>query len=616
MSPDESTYGQPCASPESRPSVSRRDAGETHVVVAGAGIAGMAAATILALAGIRVTLCEAASEAGGKAKSIRLADGHPTEHSLRVYTDDYQTLLTLFSRIPTGDDMTVLDNLVGVSLVSASEGRVIGHPAAPVPLKRQRSIVARLVSRVLEPVQQLGRIAVLGPMLIAGLIKKGLTARDVIPYLFAHLRLLWICRDRLFAQLGDVSYADYVKLRRKSAAAQAFFAALPRIYVAARPNAEAATIALMVLKGLFRLKGSCPSALNDTKLPSVMMMNGPSSERMIDPWIKHLEELGVELHFGTQVRELEFGDNRVTALISADGRRFACDYAILAVPYLALRGLAGSDQGRRHLPQLVEEHAISLEASNGLQCFLRDIPETWPSFARPGIVTAHVESEWSLVSVLQGKGFWENVRLPEGTKYILSITWSDVDTPGQIFDRPVTECSPDQILRECLAQCGLESAHLVGWQIDRELAYLSETEYDAVASELPPHLASKPVGGMRMVNFSPLTILLPGARRRSPTLSTDVPNLYLAGEAVYSPDLTEFLPTMEKAASSGCLAAHRIVDAVAAQLAPTVQIDFRDTAPFAVLRRLDQWLWNRRRPSVLPAEGPREHAPRAAHVGS
>lgn len=49
---------------------------DTHVVIAGAGIAGLAAAMILAEAGVRVTLCEAASEAGGKAKSLRLADGH------------------------------------------------------------------------------------------------------------------------------------------------------------------------------------------------------------------------------------------------------------------------------------------------------------------------------------------------------------------------------------------------------------------------------------------------------------------------------------------------------------------------------------------------------------
>lgn len=256
---------------------------DTHVVIAGAGIAGLAAAMILAEAGVRVTLCEAASEAGGKAKSLRLADGHPTEHSLRVYTDTYQTLLTLFSRIPTEHDRTVLDNLVGVSMVSATAQGVIGRIAAPVALQRRRPTFARIIGKVVEPPRQLVRILLRGPMVIVGLAQRGVPATDVLHYLYAHLRLLWMCRERLLAELGDISYADYLQLGCKSAQAQEFFSAVPRIYVAARTSAEAAAIAPIVLKGLFRLKSNCPSALNDAKLPAIMMMDGPTSERMVDP---------------------------------------------------------------------------------------------------------------------------------------------------------------------------------------------------------------------------------------------------------------------------------------------------------------------------------------------
>lgn len=377
---------------------------DTHVVIAGAGIAGLAAAMILAEAGVRVTLCEAASEAGGKAKSLRLADGHPTEHSLRVYTDTYQTLLTLFSRIPTEHDRTVLDNLVGVSMVSATAQGVIGRIAAPVALQRRRPTFARIIGKVVEPPRQLVRILLRGPMVIVGLAQRGVPATDVLHYLYAHLRLLWMCRERLLAELGDISYADYLQLGCKSAQAQEFFSAVPRIYVAARTSAEAAAIAPIVLKGLFRLKSNCPSALNDAKLPAIMMMDGPTSERMVDPWIRHLTRLGVDIHFNTRVGDLEFDDGRVTALISSDGRRFACDYALLAVPYLTLRELAKSAHVKRYLPQLTQQHALALEASNGIQCFLRDLPATWPPFIRPGVVTTHLQSQWSLVCVLQGEG--------------------------------------------------------------------------------------------------------------------------------------------------------------------------------------------------------------------
>ncbi len=566
---------------------------ETHVVIAGAGIAGMAAAMVLAEAGVRVTLCEAAPEAGGKAKSLRRADGHPTEHSLRIYLDYYQTLLTLFARIPTQNGMTVLDNLVGVSAVRAYRHRAVGRVAATVPVQRRRPTLARIVGKVIDPLRQLGRIAVRSAMVIVGLAQRGVAPTDVLHYLYAHLRLLWMCKERLVAELGDISYADYLQLGRKSPQAQMLFAALPRIFVAARPSAEAAAIAPIILKGLFHFT-SCPPTLTEAKLPSVMMADGPTSERMVEPWLHHLRDLGVDLHFDTRINDLEFDDGRLTALISADGRRFACDHAILAVPYLTLRELATSTHVRHHLPQLAAEHAIALEASNGIQCFLNDIPPTWPSHLRPGVVVTYVESEWALVLVLQGEGFWRNVSLPEGTRYVLSITWSDVDKPGPVFHRPVSECTPEEIVTECLAQCDLDRSHLLGWQIDHELQYLDEADYDSLAGTLPPHLASPPARGKRMVNFSPLTILMPGARQRSPAISTQVPNLFLAGEAIHAPDLTLFVPTMEKAACSGYLAAHQILGMVAGHDAARLRIEFRDPAPFAVLRRIDRWLWHRR----------------------
>ena len=43
-----------------------------HVVVIGAGMAGMAAATILASRGIQTTLIEAAAHLGGRARSVAI----------------------------------------------------------------------------------------------------------------------------------------------------------------------------------------------------------------------------------------------------------------------------------------------------------------------------------------------------------------------------------------------------------------------------------------------------------------------------------------------------------------------------------------------------------------
>jgi uncharacterized protein with NAD-binding domain and iron-sulfur cluster len=550
---------------------------------------------LLAEAGANVILCEAAPEAGGKAKSARRADGNPTEHSLRIYLDHYQTLLTLLSRIPTESGHTVLDNLVGISAVRVTAQSVIGEAKPPVPLSGcgRQSILRRLARAVFDPFRQAGRVAIRSGMVFVGLGRRGVSRRDVAAYIYAHLRLLWMCEDRVRAELSGISYGDYLGLSRRSHQAQAFFSALPRIFVAARASAEAAAIGPIILKALYHL--TCrPLGLDGVRLTPTMMMNGPTSERMIDPWIRRLEALGVDIRYNTQVIDLSFANGRISSILCEDGLELPCDYAILAVPYLALRRLACHDHVRRHLPHLAGEHRIQLESSNGMQCYLRELPAAWPPHLRPGVGVSFLESPWSLVAVVQGSGFWHNVSLPERTAYVLSMTWSEVEKPGSVFSKPLGDCTPEEIFMECMAQCGLEQDAVIAWQIDRELVFIGETAYASVSDKLAPHLAFPAHRGQRLLNFSPLTVLLPGARNHSPQIRTEVPNLFLAGEATYAPELTLFVPTMEKAASAGYISAMAIMRSVNPEAAQRIQIDIRDPFPFRILRRLDRWQWNRR----------------------
>ena len=569
-----------------------------HVVIAGGGIAGLTAATLLAEAGLRVTLCEAAAEAGGKAKSLRRADGHPSEHSLRIYSDHYQTLLTLLSRIPNGEGQTILDNLVRIGSVRVTSQGFIGQPHPPSPLirKPRKGPLGQAVAAIRGAIGQLRKIVVRSLMLLVGLRRRGVGRSEILRYLYAHLRLLWMCKDRVRAELCDISYGKYLRFDRISPQARAFFSAIPRILAAARPAAEAAAILPMVLKALFHFTTS-PCGLENASLTTAMMMNGPTSERLIDPWLKYLRERGVDIQFNTRIDDLVFTDGRVSSLITADGGRLDCDYAVLALPYLVLRRLAGQSQIRKHLPHLAESHCIEMESSNGMQCFLRDLPAPCPPQLTPGVVASYLESEWCLVAVVQGEGLWRNVALPKGTKYIFSVTWSDVETSGRLFHKTLPECSPDEIVAECLAQCGVDRRIVTGWQIDHELRFMEENDYRA-ANTLAPHLAIETETGRRLLNFSPLSILLPGARSHGPQIHTEVPNLMLAGEAAHSPYLTLFIPTMEKAASSGYVAAMEIARHTDAKAAEKIQMHFKDPFPFAALRRLDQWFWNNRRPAT------------------
>jgi uncharacterized protein with NAD-binding domain and iron-sulfur cluster len=569
------------------------------VVIAGAGIAGLTAATLLAEAGLRVTLCEAAAEAGGKAKSLRRPDGHPTEHSLRIYSDHYQTLLTLLSRIPNGEGQTILDNLVRIGSVRVTSEGYIGRPDPPSPIIRTplKRPLGQAIAALRAASGQLRKIAVRSLMLFVGLRRRGVGRSEILRYLYAHLRLLCMCEDRVRAQLCDISYGEYLRFDRVSQQARAFFSAIPRILAAARPAAEAAAILPMVLKALFHFTTS-PCGLENASLTTAMMMNGPTSERLIDPWLKYLRERGVEIQFNTRIDDLVFTEGRVSSLITADGERLDCDYAVLALPYLVLCRLARQGEVRKHLPHLAESHCIEMESSNGLQCFLRDLPTPCPPQLSPGVVASYLESEWCLVAVMQGDGLWKKVALPEGTNYIFSVTWSDVETRGRLFHKTLPECSPEEIVAECLAQCGVDKSIVLGWQIDHELRFMEENDYRAAANTLAPHLEIGTGTGRRLLNFSPLSILLPGARSHGPQIHTEVPNLMLAGEAAHSPDLTLFIPTMEKAASSGYVAAMEIARNAGAKAAEKNKMDFKDPFPFAMLRRLDQWRWSNGRRTI------------------
>ena len=277
-----------------------------------------------------------------------------------------------------------------------------------------------------------------------------------------------------------------------------------------------------------------------------MMMNGPTSERMIEPWTRYLIAQGVDIQTNACVSDFTFSDGVLRTVILADGRRLDCDSAILALPYLALRRLCGETSLGQHVPHLNQPHRMRLESSSGIQLFLKALPEPVPEQFRPGVFTAHLESPWSFVSVVQGEGFWSAVSLPERTRFVLSATFSTFDRPGTLTNKQASQCNPHEIYEEALRQCRFDKGLVTGWRIDGELRHMAEKEYQRIKNELPPHLAYEPVEGVRMVNFAPLLIHLPGAPKASPRIQTEVANLFLAGEATWSPDLTFLIPTMEK----------------------------------------------------------------------
>ncbi len=62
---------------------------DRHVLVVGGGIAGLAAATVLAERGVRVTLAEATDRPGGRVAAWPLADGRTMSRGFHAFFRQY-----------------------------------------------------------------------------------------------------------------------------------------------------------------------------------------------------------------------------------------------------------------------------------------------------------------------------------------------------------------------------------------------------------------------------------------------------------------------------------------------------------------------------------------------
>ena len=570
------------------------------VTVVGGGIAGMSAAQFLAEAGFEVTLLEAASSVGGRARSSRLEDGHPVEHSMRVFSSAYHVLLTLVDRIPRYEGRRPIDSLLHISLVQRFDDGSHTPPRTPARPPRSARLTRSPFAAVRLTARALWRMLQRSVLFILVYRRRGVPVRETVTYLYKHARLHWMSPARQDEELGALTYGEYLEMERRSPAFRRYFSAIPLLFVAARPDASATAIARMMSVILFKPP---TGAAAFSHLDGMLALDGPTSERLIEPWAAYLRALGVRIETGAAVRELEIADGRVSAVVLADGRSLASDAFVLALPVPALVDLIRRGRAADHLRHLEHADRLRLEWSNGIQVFLRALPDARAPCHRPGAPIVHVDSPWAFVSITQADGFWDGVELPAGTRGVISATWSACDRPGTVTGKPVTACTSDEILSECLRQCGIPAELVRGFHLDDQLAILDADEYEATRGTLGPHLAAAPSGRRRMVNFAPLPILLPGHERTSPRTRTELPNLFLAGDATWHAEMTFAVPTMEKAAQSGYFAALEIVRDLAPEHESAVRLDIGDLLPMCGLRSLDHRIrslrerW-RRRPAI------------------
>jgi uncharacterized protein with NAD-binding domain and iron-sulfur cluster len=554
------------------PAFARRSRRPT-VAVLGGGMAGLTAAHELAERGFAVTVYER-NALGGKARSIPVphtaAGGRrdlPGEHGFRFFPGFYHHVPDTMRRIPfPGNANGVWDNLVaanGAKWLRAGD-RPDGGPFGIGP-DAQQAITVDGLRRIISDI---------------------LWQRDVPPqelsYFVERLMVFFTSsKERRFGQWEYVSWWDFVKAEGKSEAYKKEIAAgLTRSVVAAKERvASTRTIGHMGEAFVWNILGRGNDGAPDR------VLNLPTNEAWIDPWILLLRQLGVKLHVGRTVERLNVDGGRITSARVRDrhGRRqdVHADWFVLAMPVERARRVL-TPEVRALDPALNQLDDLFVDWMAGIQFYLR----------RPADITrghmTFLDSEWALTGLTQAQ-FWGRRDFPhdygDGTAVdSLSVDISDWDTPGMLYGKPAKQCTHAEIAREVWAQ--IKTHHTASdklpddivqsWFIDPGIAWVKSRKANR--------------------NDTPLLVNTVGTWVKRPQAHTPIPNLFLAGDYVQT-DVD--LATMEGGNESGRAAVAALLHAAGSSAAPPQMYTLYEAPELSAIKQVDAERYRAGQPNLL-----------------
>jgi uncharacterized protein with NAD-binding domain and iron-sulfur cluster len=547
-----------------------------RVAVLGGGMAGLCAAHELAERGFEVTVFERKA-LGGKARSMPVpgtaAGGRrplPGEHGFRFFPGFYHHVPDSMRRIPfPGNPNGVWDNLVDTSDTRSprTDGRPDGHLFGAFPHYAEATTPEGLRRILVEEFAKQRGIQPAEAEFFANRLMVFLTSSD----------------ERRYGQWEHVSWWDFVRAEERSEEYKRILArGLTRTVVAAKETvASTRTIGNMGEAFLMNIM----QRGNDGALDRVL--NAPTNEAWIDPWVAHLKRLGVRFRVGQKVLALDVRRGRVESARARDSRgrvrTIEADWFVSAMPAERARQLLN----RKLLaldPSLEGMRALFVDWMNGIQFYLR---------RRVELVHGHLtfpDSQWALTALTQAQ-FWERNDFArdygDGRAVdCLSVDISDWDTPGMLYGKPAKSCTREEIAREVWMQL---KAHLE----DNGESVLPD---DILHSWFLDPAVAWSVRKGRNLNDEPLLVNTIGSWERRPAARTRVPNLFLAGDYVQT-DVD--LATMEGANESGRAAVNALLDAAGSRAQPAAMFRLYDPPEFEAAKRVDAELFRAGLPNAL-----------------
>lgn len=518
----------------------------TRVAVLGGGIGGLAAAHELAERGFHVTVFEPKA-LGGKARSIPVpGTGRggradlPGEHGFRFFPGFYKNVPDTMRRIPVaGNAQGAFGNLVDASqemfVFDSGQAWLLPSFDENGPSEGIQSIVTTIG--------------------LAG----GVPANEIEYFVRKMMVFQTSCDARRLDEWEKTPWWNFVNAENFSPEYQKVFGnGLTKDLVAAKGRvASTYTIGLMALAFIYALMAEdSPQMQQQSGYGAAdRLLDAPTNEAWIDPWVAHLRALGVEFVVGHGAQKLHMAGGEIAGVTLHGSHRRSInvqsEYYVAAMPAEKARVLFDRHV-RAAAPELAKLDALQYDYMNGIQFFLNQ------KLDRPvkGHV-AYLESPWALTSIEQGL-FWKrdlttsygNGRLQD----ILSVDISDFHTPGILYGKPAVECTREQIFDEVWAQLKqalntsanteLTDQMLIDWSLDP-------------AVEFPT--------GRPAVSIEPLLINTAGSLADRPGSTTSIGNLFLAADYVRC---NVDLATMEGANEAGRQAANAVLDRAGSHAAP------------------------------------------------
>ena len=537
----------------------------TSVAILGGGVGGLSAAQELAQRGFEVTVYEARDVFGGKARSMPVpgsgTDGRtdlPAEHGFRFFPGFYRHITDTMMNIP-GDKGTVYDHLTPCSEILMAQGDGRSELVAPIKVPGSLAELADGLRFLRDLTSQVG-----------------IPLDELAVFVDRLLTMMTSCDERRLAEFEAMSWWDFVEAEHKSDAYKKFLATgMTRTLVAAKAEEMSArtggTILCQLIYDMLRLDGRLDNVLD-----------GPTSEVWIDPWLEHLESLGVTLQPECTVAGIHCEAGVITGvtIVAPDGdRRIEADHYIAALPVerfcdLVSRSMRSAD------PRLGLIRHLEYDWMNGVMFYLDTDEPLEHGHA------IFIDSEWALTAISQ-KQFWPDIDLTERgdgrVEGILSVDVSAWDVPGPVTGKVASACTKEEIRQEVWAQLvrhiddgRLDESNVLSWFLDPAIEF--------------------PNPG-KATNAEPLLINVKCSWAHRPDAVTAIPNLFLAADFVRT---KTDLATMEAANEAARAAVNGILEATGS---PHSRCTIHDLAEPRILwpfRQLDRVLFRLGRKTARP----------------